>query len=103
MSVIKNHFNSQKLEVPFCAWKLHEQGVNELVELVLQAREFIDTHKNPVPVFFYILNGSGTLTIDGKAHLLGESDSIYVEKDLDRKLENTGAEGLKVLVIKQIA
>lgn len=102
MATIKNHFNSEKLDVPFCAWKLHEKGVNEIVEFILQPGELIDTHVNPLPVFFYITTGSGTLSIEEKEHQLGEHDCIFVEKGLQRKFENTGTLGLKVLVIKQL-
>lgn len=102
MTQIKNHFNSQKLDVPFCAWKLCDNEANEIIEFILQPGEFIDTHANPKSVFFYVLKGTGTLTIEKKDHILSVHDCIYVEKDLQRKWNNNGSSELQVLVIKQL-
>jgi quercetin dioxygenase-like cupin family protein len=102
MPPVRNLSNAQKLEVPFSAWKLIENEANQLIEIILQPGEVIDKHSNPKSVFFFILKGIGTLTIDFEDYTLNEHDCIHVEKNLQRKLENKGISELRVLVIKQL-
>ncbi len=102
MSQIRNHFNSKKLDVPFCAWKLNENEANEIIEFILQPGEIIELHINPSPVFFYVLKGTGTLSLENIDYILGAGDCVFVEKNLQRKWQNNDSSELKVLIIKQL-
>ena len=102
MAEIKNHLELEKVEQEFSAWKLLNDGKTEIVRVHLEPGEYIDTHVNPLVVFFYVLAGKGTLTIDKEAFSISENDGIRVEAGVSRKWVNSGKKRLDFLVIKQL-
>ena len=48
---------------------------------------------------YYVLSGSGTITIDGASHAIGEGDAVLVPTDTDHGLYATGDEPLKILLV----
>lgn len=102
MAEIKNHLELEKVDQDFSAWTLINDGKTEIVRVHLEPGEFIDTHINPLVVIFFILAGTGTLTVDGDTFNLKKDDAIRVEKGLSRKWHNTAEESLEFLVIKQL-
>lgn len=72
----------------------------ELIHLTLKKDELLDLHKNPFDVIFYILSGSGLLTIDNKQMTMKADSTIKVDKEYMRSWENFNEENLVILVIK---
>ncbi len=102
MHEVRNHNHLEKHEAPFDAWKLHTGAHVEIVRIRLAPGEMIDHHVNHLTVIFYVLEGEGELTVGEKQLQLAKDDSVFVDKGLNRKWENTGNDSLEVLVIKQL-
>lgn len=72
----------------------------ELVHLTLKPNEAIDLHANPVDVVFFILEGAGTVYFEELAFPVEANSSVYIEKDKQRGMRNTGIKDFRVLVVK---
>ncbi|MGE0079451.1 MAG: cupin domain-containing protein [Bacteroidales bacterium] len=72
----------------------------ELIHLNLNPNEEVDQHSNPFDVIFYILEGDGTIIIDEESTPVKANYSLFVEKDKQRGMINTGSSNLRVLVFK---
>ena len=48
---------------------------------------------------YYVLSGTGTITIDGTRHPLAPGDAVLVPVDVDHGLHATGDESLRILLI----
>ncbi len=80
---------------------LNEEGL-EFVELRIQKNAKIDTHSLPFAVFFYIVGGSGELSIDNDSYQLEKGDFAYCEKNKNRSWHNKNTEELRILVCKKM-
>ena len=48
---------------------------------------------------YYVLSGTGTITIDGATHPLAPGDAVLVPVDVDHGLYATGNDALRILLI----
>jgi quercetin dioxygenase-like cupin family protein len=48
---------------------------------------------------YYVLSGTGEITIDGEAHALAPGDAVLVPTDVDHGLAVTGEESLRILLV----
>lgn len=97
---ILNLTNSPKVPIDLEAHILHSEKPVELVHLTLKPGEKLAEHKNPFDVIFFVIEGSGILTINGEPTSLKASDTLKVTSDINRGLENNSGKDLKILVIK---
>lgn len=99
------HENLKKIEVLKTenveGYKLAETEFNEIIELELHATGIVDAHSLPINVVFYVVKGTGIITIDGELFNAHEGDVIEVKANAQRSWKNENNELLKLLVIKQ--
>lgn len=94
--------NAVPIEAAFKAWSMLNDKTIEIIHLVLSKGEVIENHVNPVDVVFYVLNGTGRLTVEGQQESLLSHALIKVEAGKQRKWENNGFTELRMLVIKEL-
>jgi quercetin dioxygenase-like cupin family protein len=82
------------------SWKMFTCERTELIHLVLGPDEILPLHSNPFDVIFYVLKGSGLLTVEGESSTLRIHDTVDVPAGKQREWKNQGKEELKLLVIK---
>ena len=79
-------------------------GINySLAQFTLEPGKKSKLHKIKSSEIYYILEGSGNLTIDDESHLLQKDDSAYVPSNAKQFIENSGKEDLKFLCIVEPA
>ena len=81
----KNFFNNPKLDI---------------VHLELEPGASLAPHPMPMTVLFYVLEGTGILTIDSNKYELDKDHGIECPKELLRFWTNESNEKLRVLVLK---
>jgi len=74
---------------------------NDIVELFIDHDGLIPAHALPIDVTFYVIKGSGAITIDNETIAARQGDVIEVKRGLERSWHNQSTESLKLLVIKQ--
>lgn len=72
----------------------------EMVHLSLVSGEAMDLHIQPFDVVFYLLEGSGILTIGLEEHEIQPETSIMVKAGVTRAWKNNGNIVIKILVCK---
>lgn len=100
--MIKNITNSEKLDVGFDAWKIQENEKTALIRISLKPGAFVEPHINEYSVIFYILSGSGDLTIDDEIFSLVANDSIKVPAGAMRSWTVNSTNDLQLLVVKYL-
>ena len=80
--------------------KLLETEATEYVELTLMEEGNVPAHSLEIPVTFYVAEGAGTLSVDGKEFKVGKGDMVMSKAGSVRELTNTGKGDLRVLVMK---
>ncbi|PLX13814.1 MAG: hypothetical protein C0597_11060 [Marinilabiliales bacterium] len=98
--IIRNLENSPKVPFDLEAFTLHSEKHLELVHLQLNPQEKLEEHKNPFDVIFFVAEGKGILSIEGKNHKLKTNDVIKVTSDKNRAWINNSNTDLRLLVIK---
>ncbi|MCV0401705.1 MAG: cupin domain-containing protein [Nitrosopumilus sp.] len=79
-------------------------GINySLAQFTLEPGKKSKLHKIKSSEIYYILEGSGNLTINDERHHLQKDDSVYVPPNAKQFIENTGKENLKFLCIVEPA
>lgn len=73
-------------------------------ELAPGTSEGDHTHRPDDPAddweeLYYVLSGTGTITIDGTRHEIAPGDAVLVPSGVDHGLYATGSEPLKILLI----
>jgi mannose-6-phosphate isomerase-like protein (cupin superfamily) len=48
---------------------------------------------------YFVHRGTGTFTVDGKQHVVGEGGLVHVESTTHRQISNTGTDDLVVFVV----
>ena len=91
---------AQKLPIPQDAWLMFQASNHEIIRLDLKPGECIEKHSNDWRIIFYVLEGSGKLTINDEVLILKAQQQIVVEPELLREWKNEGDLVLKLLVIK---
>ncbi|MEN8229598.1 MAG: cupin domain-containing protein [Bacteroidota bacterium] len=92
--------NAQKLPIPQDAWLMFQAVDHEIIRLDLKPGERIEKHSNDWRIIFYVLEGSGQLTIEEEQISMTAHQTIAVAPDLLREWQNDGDRVLKLLVIK---
>ena len=79
-------------------------GINySLAQFTLESGKKSKLHKMKSSEIYYILEGSGKLTINGESYLLQKDDSAYVPRNAEQFIENSGNKILKFLCIVEPA
>jgi mannose-6-phosphate isomerase-like protein (cupin superfamily) len=79
-------------------------GINySLAQFTLESRKKSKRHKMKSSEIYYILEGSGKLTINEEPYLLQKDDSVYVPPNAEQFIENLGNEILRFLCIVEPA
>jgi quercetin dioxygenase-like cupin family protein len=73
---------------------------NEIVHLSLQPGESIPVHTNPFDVVFYIIEGIATLITDNSSQELCQDNTVFIDQQTNRGLENNSDKMLRLLVFK---
>lgn len=97
---IQNLSNSPKVPFDLEGYILHSEKQIELVHLTLKPRENLAEHKNPFDVIFFVADGSGVLSIEGKESVLSKNDVTKVTSDKNRGWKNNTDQDLRLLIIK---
>jgi len=97
---VKNPQNAVKVPFDLDAYILHSEKNIELVFLNLKPGEHLAKHTNPFDVIFFVVEGTGDLTIEEENQTFYPFDTIKVTSEKLRGWENKGTENLKILVIK---
>ncbi len=79
---------------------IYENPKINIVHLELEPGTYLEPHPMPMPVLFYVLEGTGILTIDGKKYEINQDCGLECPKNLLRFWSNEKNEKLRVLVIK---
>ena len=82
------------------AWVLYTSENFEMIHLTLQPGESVEPHNQPFDVIFYVLEGSGRITIGECAETITKGVGICVKGGHQRRLKNESAAPLKILVNK---
>jgi mannose-6-phosphate isomerase-like protein (cupin superfamily) len=80
--------------------KMYSSEKAELVHLTLKPDEEIVLHANPFDVVFFVLEGAGTIYYEEDYLTVESNSSIFIEKDKQRGMKNTGEGVFRVLVVK---
>jgi quercetin dioxygenase-like cupin family protein len=72
----------------------------ELVHLSLKPGEEIALHANPFDVNFFILEGEGEIFYENESFEVEPNSSIFIEKNKQRGMKNSGEFLFRVLVVK---
>ena len=79
-------------------------GINySLAQFTLEPGKKSKLHKIKSSEIYYIIEGIGNLTIEGKKHALQKDDSVYVPPNSKQFIENSGTMNLKFLCIVEPA
>ena len=79
-------------------------GINySLAQFTLETGKKSKRHKMKSSEIYYILEGSGKLTVNEESHILQKDDSAYVPPNAEQFIENSGGEDLKFLCIVEPA
>ncbi|MEX0862345.1 cupin domain-containing protein [Nitrosopumilus sp.] len=79
-------------------------GINySLAHFTLNPGRKSKLHKMKSSEIYYILEGHGEITIDGKRHQLEKDDSVYVPVNSNQFIKNSGSEDLQFLCIVEPA
>ena len=82
--------------------RLLENDRLELVHLQIDPGKSLETHKLPTRVIFFVICGVGIITIEGESKHVAAGTCIECEENLKRSWKNSGPDGLKILVIKEL-
>ena len=79
-------------------------GINySLAQFTLQSGKKSKRHKIKSSEIYYVLEGSGKLTVSDQSYLLQKDDSAYVPPNAEQFIENTGNGILRFLCIVEPA
>ena len=79
-------------------------GINySLAQFTLEPGKKSKLHKLSSSEIYYVLEGSGNLTINEESHILQKDDSVYVPPNAKQFIENLGKGDLKFLCIVEPA
>ncbi len=92
--------NAQKLPIPQDAWMMYRTDNHEIVRLDLKPGEAIEKHANDWRIVFFVLEGTGTLTVEDQSFELDAHQLMAIQPGLLREWKNGGDQNLKLLAIK---
>ncbi len=79
---------------------LHHTEHTQVTLVTLQPGEALKLHLTPVDVFFYVLEGSGTVEIGGEQQLITRDDLVVSPARVPHRLMNPTNEVFRFLVVK---
>ncbi|MEW6274967.1 MAG: cupin domain-containing protein [Bacillota bacterium] len=82
------------------ARKLLDKAAVQVMNLLLQPKERVDTHVTPVDVFFYVVNGRGTVEIGAEKAAVEAQDLIFSPQNVPHALQAAEDAPFEVLVVK---
>jgi mannose-6-phosphate isomerase-like protein (cupin superfamily) len=82
------------------ARKLYDTEYAQVMHLTLKPGEQLKRHKTPVDVFFYVLEGKGTVQIGEEQLEAGPDTLIDSPARIPHCWYNRGSETLRILVVK---
>ncbi len=82
------------------ARKLLDKAAVQVTNLLLQPKERVDTHVTPVDVFFYVVNGRGTVEIGAETAAVQAQDLVFSPKNVPHALQAAQDAPFEVLVVK---
>lgn len=80
--------------------KLYTQPEGEIVHITLQPGAHLKSHKTPVNVMFYVLEGEATFHIGDEEKTFPQDSAVDSPKDIPHAITNNGSSIFRVLVIK---
>lgn len=92
--------NAEKVPFNLDGRKMFTNEKVELIHLSLNPNEEVAQHSNPFDVIFYIVEGEGIISIDGETLPVKPNYTLFIERDKQRGMVNTGSANLRVLVLK---
>ena len=82
------------------ARRLIERDAVQVVNLDLKPGEVVKTHVTPVDVFFYVIEGSGTVEIGNESERVRAGDIVVSPKNIPHGLRAGENDRFSVLVVK---
>ena len=82
------------------ARKIHDNDNVQVVHILLKEGESLKKHATPVDVFFYILEGVGTVEIGNEKQTVSKDMLIESPKNIPHCLSNNSTADFRVLVVK---
>lgn len=82
------------------AKKILENNYVQVVHITLKSGEKLITHTTPVDVFFYVLDGTGTVEIGNEKQTVGKDTLIDSPAYVPHGWQNDSNSTLKLLVVK---
>lgn len=84
----------------FAGKRLYMEEAVNVVELTVKPHRTVAEHQTPVDVFFYVLEGSGTVSVGGNEDELVTGDLVFSPANVPHGLRNPYDEGFRLLVVK---
>ncbi|MCG8412041.1 MAG: cupin domain-containing protein [Bacteroidales bacterium] len=97
---IRNLNNSPKVPFNLEAFILHAEQRIEIIHITIKSGESLDKHKNPFDVIFFVISGTGILSIDNEDFKLSQNDTIKITSEKNRGWLNDSNSDLQLLVVK---
>ena len=97
---IRNLNNSPKVPFNLEAFILHTEQRIEIIHITIKSGESLDKHKNPFDVIFFVISGTGILSIDNEDFKLSQNDTIKITSEKNRGWLNNSDSDLQLLVVK---
>ena len=72
---------------------------SQLVLMAVAPGSEIGLETHPVDQFFYVVDGEGVATIEGRGHKIGKGDAVCVPADQQHNIANFGDEPLKLFTV----
>jgi mannose-6-phosphate isomerase-like protein (cupin superfamily) len=82
------------------ARKLYDSEHAQVLHLTLKPGEALKRHITPVDVFFYVLEGNGTVEIGDEKNEVGPDTFVDSPARIPHRWSNSGREPLRILVTK---
>jgi quercetin dioxygenase-like cupin family protein len=86
--------------VPFDARRLFGNGAVEMIHILLKPGQQVPPHDNPDDVLFYVLEGTGKLTVAEQCQQLGADQLVAIPTGVRRGWANNSERPLRLLVVK---
>lgn len=99
---ITNYHNTETNPNPhgIDARKIYDQADAQVMHLILKPGEGLKTHKTPVDVFFYVLEGTGTVEIGDEKQTVRKDTLIDSPANIPHGWQNESDSLLRILVAK---
>jgi mannose-6-phosphate isomerase-like protein (cupin superfamily) len=82
------------------ARKIYDQADAQVMHLILKPGEGLKTHKIPVDVFFYVLEGTGIVEIGDEREEVKKDNIIESPANIPHTLKNESDSIVRFLVVK---